>query len=97
VRSRIELEPRFLGPGYGVATDASRAAVRRFAEEANLHLETTYTGKTAAALLARAKPGKTILFWDTFSSADIAPLVAKADPRTVPEEFHADLRAAGRL
>jgi 1-aminocyclopropane-1-carboxylate deaminase/D-cysteine desulfhydrase-like pyridoxal-dependent ACC family enzyme len=97
VRSRIELEPRFLGPGYGVATDASRAAVERFMKEDGLQLETTYTGKTAAALLARARSGKTMLFWDTFSSADIAPLVAKADPRTVPVEFHADLREAGRL
>jgi len=76
-----------LGPGYGAATDAARAAVAAAADQ-GLRLETTYTGKCLAGLLERARqagsPGP-LLFWNTFNAVDVeasapAPLAAAALP-----------------
>jgi D-cysteine desulfhydrase len=53
-----------LGPGYGAPTAAAEAAVAR-AAAAGLTLETTYSGKALAALLARREPGA--LFWLTYA------------------------------
>lgn len=60
-----------LGAGYGYATPASEEAVAWAAND--LALETACTGKALAACLRycerRARPGETVLFWNTFSSA----------------------------
>jgi 1-aminocyclopropane-1-carboxylate deaminase/D-cysteine desulfhydrase-like pyridoxal-dependent ACC family enzyme len=82
---RLEVVGGFLGPGYGAATPASAAAVARAADREGLRLETTYTGKTLAALIARP-PTRTapLLLWDTFSSADLAALGRGAEERVVP-------------
>lgn len=97
---RLTLDGLELGPGYGVETPAARAACTRFAE-LGLELETTYTGKAAAAFLrragARALRGRRVLFWHTYSSADLGPLLSTADAAALPRPFHAALRAGGRL
>ena len=50
------------------------------AAAAGLRLEPTYTGKAMAALLADAASGaldgKRVLFLNTYSSVDLAPLLA---------------------
>ena len=60
-----------IGRGYGHATPAAAAAVKE-AARVGLSLETTYTGKALAALLAHAAAGqldgKRVLFIDTYSS-----------------------------
>ena len=67
----LEVRDGFLGDGYAAATAESREAVA-LAEANNMHLETTYTGKALAALVADARAGKlagkTTLFWNTYSS-----------------------------
>jgi D-cysteine desulfhydrase len=67
----LEVRDGFLGDGYAAATAESRDAVA-LAEANNMHLETTYTGKALAALVADARAGKlagkTTLFWNTYSS-----------------------------
>jgi D-cysteine desulfhydrase len=63
-----------LGPGYGASTPAAERAVR-IAAGAGLALETTYTGKCLAALLARlreASPDEPVLFWNTYNAVDVA-------------------------
>jgi len=63
-----------LGPGYGAATPAALRAVR-IAAETGVALETTYTGKCLAALLARlpsASHEEPILFWNTYNAVDVA-------------------------
>jgi D-cysteine desulfhydrase len=75
-RRDFDLEPRFAGPGYGVATPEAREALAWAAEA--LHLETTYTAKALAACLAwchAASGSGTVLFWNTHNSADfpVAP------------------------
>ncbi|HKL62552.1 MAG TPA: pyridoxal-phosphate dependent enzyme, partial [Woeseiaceae bacterium] len=73
----FEVRDEFLGEGYAVPTAAAREAVEWAAAEPGpglgLKLETTYSGKALAALLADAASGRldgrTVLFWNTYSSA----------------------------
>jgi D-cysteine desulfhydrase len=79
-----------LGDGYGAVTEAARQAVAR-AREADLRLETTYTGKCLAALLAReaagALPGPA-LFWNTYNGIDVeAAAPAPLDAARLPARF----------
>jgi 1-aminocyclopropane-1-carboxylate deaminase/D-cysteine desulfhydrase-like pyridoxal-dependent ACC family enzyme len=92
-RARAELTARFevtldyLGEGYGVPTCASERASRE-ALRCGLALEETYTAKAFAAALDRVALGRdrTVLFWNTLSSADLSPLLGDA-PR--PHELDA--------
>ena len=79
-----------LGPGYGAPTPAGREAVSD-AARCGLQLETTYTGKTLAALRARRSqwPARPVLFWNTYSSVDTA---ARAPRPLDPEQLPARLR-----
>lgn len=84
----LTVDHRFYGGGYGVASDAARAAVDT-ARLGSLELEPTYTGKAFAALLSDARAGlldgKRVLFWHTFSSADLTPLLARTPgPSAMP-------------
>jgi D-cysteine desulfhydrase len=80
-----------LGPGYGAATPAARAAVAT-AAGLGLETETTYTGKCLAAVIERLRGGVAprgpILFWNTFNAVDVekrapAPLDPLALPRSL--------------
>jgi 1-aminocyclopropane-1-carboxylate deaminase/D-cysteine desulfhydrase-like pyridoxal-dependent ACC family enzyme len=76
---RLQIEARFAGKGYGrPSAEGDRAA--DLAARAGLVLEPTYTAKTFAAALDRVAHGgyKQILFWHTFSSAPLAPLLERA-------------------
>ena len=89
--SELQVDGRFYGGAYGRPTPEAERAVERAASSGIL-LETTYTGKTFAALVADAEAGlldgKRVLFWNTFSSADLAPLLAAApDPATLPRRL----------
>jgi D-cysteine desulfhydrase len=75
-RPRLRVESRFLGPGYGVPSAESLAAVAD-AARCGLRIDPIYTGKALAALLADARAGrldnKRVLFIQSFSSIDGAP------------------------
>lgn len=68
----LTLREEWFEPGYGVVTPQTEEAVA-FAASAGIALETTYTGKAAAALLADARAGRLegrrVVLWDTYSSA----------------------------
>ena len=87
-RSDLALEVRegFLGEEYAHATHAAREAVS-IADTWGLDLETTYTGKALAALLADARAGvldgSAVLFWNTYNSRPLDPGRVVAD--RVPE------------
>ncbi|MGB8297304.1 MAG: pyridoxal-phosphate dependent enzyme, partial [Polyangia bacterium] len=72
----LEVRDGFLGEEYAAATPESLEAVALAAAH-NIHLETTYTGKALASLVADARAGKlagkTVLFWNTYSSTSITP------------------------
>lgn len=68
----FELRDDWFEPGYGVVTPETLEAVR-LAAASGIRLETTYTGKAFAAMVADARAGelagRRVLFWDTYSSA----------------------------
>lgn len=88
---RLHIATDYLGRGYGYATAAGERATTLAAEQ-GLVLEPTYTAKAFAAALDRVTEGgfKRVLFWHTFSSAPVQPLLAGA-PSTA--ELPATLRA----
>ncbi|MEM7121442.1 MAG: D-cysteine desulfhydrase family protein [Pseudomonadota bacterium] len=64
----IQLDDRFLAPGYGLLNDATKDAIERAAREEALILDPVYTGKVMAAFLdhaSRAASGQSLLFWHT--------------------------------
>jgi 1-aminocyclopropane-1-carboxylate deaminase/D-cysteine desulfhydrase-like pyridoxal-dependent ACC family enzyme len=82
---RLEIDSRWLGEGYGKPTEAGERAIAR-AAEAGIVVDSTYTAKTFAAADARVRAGdvKTLVFWQTYSTAPLAPLLVGApSPREV--------------
>jgi D-cysteine desulfhydrase len=81
----FELRDDWFEPGYGVVTPETTVAVDAAAAR-GVKLETTYTGKAMAALMADAASGalggERVLFWDTYNSA---PMPAPGDVTTLPE------------
>lgn len=70
-RIAIDVDDRFVGAGYGIATDASREAQSLFARTEALFVDHTYTAKAAASLVWHLREGRfgderaTVLFWHT--------------------------------
>jgi D-cysteine desulfhydrase len=91
--ARPEVQTRWIGTGYGAPTAAGEAAGTAAARHDGLTLESTYTQKCLAALLAEGgaagRPGP-ILFLHTFSSVDPAAGVdVLPEPTALPAPFHA--------
>ena len=87
----LEFRNEQFGGGYALATDASLASVKLAAEQWDLRLETTYTGKALAALLADRDAGllddRNVLFWNTYCG-DMARLPKYPDNvEGIPEEL----------
>jgi len=83
----FELQEDWFEPGYGVVTPETIEAVE-LAARSGIKLETTYTGKAFAAMVADARAGtltdSQVLFWDTYNSA---PMLALGDAETLPPEL----------
>lgn len=81
----LELRDDWFEPGYGVVTPETTAAVET-AWSAGVKLETTYTGKAMAALMADARAGllgdKRVLFVNTYNSA---PMPQPGEVSSLPE------------
>ncbi len=98
------VEHGFFGGAYGRSTRAADEAVAR-AAAVGLTLEPTYTGKAMAALLSDARrgalDGKRVLFVHTYSSVDLAPLLAQGPgpsglPGALRRHFDAGVAAPER-
>ncbi|HEY6462691.1 MAG TPA: pyridoxal-phosphate dependent enzyme [Polyangiaceae bacterium] len=89
MRRRLSMDVRFLGQGYGLATDAGDEATAVAREAAGITLDPTYTAKAFACALwhVRARRAPRILYWHTLSSAPMAPLLEGA-----PDENALDVR-----
>ena len=66
----IEVDDRFVGDGYGIATDGSREAIELAARTEAIFLDPTYTAKAMAGLIAyvrqqKFKDNQKVLFWHT--------------------------------
>jgi len=69
------VDDRWLGAGYGASTSKAIDGVDACADLASL--ETTYTGKAFAAVLADRREGPT-LFWQTHNTQPLGPLLQGA-------------------
>jgi D-cysteine desulfhydrase len=84
------LDASQLGAGYGSETDSAREALAA-ARNSGIELETTYTAKCLAALLAHSRKSSAlagpVLFWNTFNGSQVSTpppqLAASALPSTV--------------
>ncbi len=67
--AEIEIDDRFVGDGYGIPTAASDEAATLCARSEGIFVDSTYTAKAAAALIARIRSrelaGGTVVFWHT--------------------------------
>jgi D-cysteine desulfhydrase len=88
----------YLGSGYGIKTVKSQNAVDKVfeleGENKGFHLDTTYTGKTMAALfdflLLCENKDKNILFWNTYNSNSLDSYLkdTKFNFKNLPKKLH---------
>ncbi len=80
----------YYGGEYGGVTDKGLEAIKILKETENIQLETTYTGKTFAALLDYAKknPDEKILFWNTYNSIELPDIKDKVNYKDLPSDLH---------
>lgn len=95
LRAGLEVDRRFLGRGYGHATDSGREAIRRFALVAGLDLDTTYSAKAGAAVLhaVRERRSGPFVYWATKSTAPL-PAVDRRALADAPRSMRRWLRQA---
>jgi len=94
----FQLIKGYLGSGYGVKTIKGQDAVDLIYElegkKGDFKLDTTYTGKTMAAMLdflkKKENKSKTVLFWNTYNSNDLDKYLreTKFDFEKLPKKFH---------
>jgi len=70
LRDEVTVLDEFIGPGYGIDTPESQAAINLLARAEGIILDPVYTAKAMAALVAWVRQGKltekdTVLFWHT--------------------------------
>ena len=89
---KVSFRSEFLGTGYADTTPECIEAVRTIAELEGLPLETTYTGKALAAMIADAGAGKlagkSVMFWNTYSSRPLPDDLEKVAIELIPESLH---------
>jgi len=87
----FDLELNYYGGEYGRMTPESKAAVDLMKETEGIKLETTYTGKTLAAMLDfvknnRSLNGAPVLFWNTYNSVDYSDTIRQCGGfKTLPK------------
>jgi len=91
-RTNIRLRNSFFGEGYAQATPEAENAIVFAKEQLDICLESTYTGKAMAALLADLQEPETealnILFWNTYYAMPVTvPTDHALDEKALPEEF----------
>jgi len=89
----VRLEAGYVGATYGAPTAAGAQALEQLRATESIVLETTYTAKCLAAMLADVHSGSLagvpVLFWNTYSGVDPAThLGPLPDYRELPAAFH---------
>jgi hypothetical protein len=97
--ARLTVDGRFLGRGYGFGTELGDRATARFAAAGGPPLDSTYSAKSAAYVIAArqavsARGSGPILYWATKSSA---PLPSSVLPEGTPRAVKRFLERAERL
>jgi len=89
----MELLTDYFGAEYGRFTREGLEAIELVKRHADLELEGVYTGKAFAGLAGTARKkklsSKTVLFWNTYNSADLSHIVSQHNCSELPQEFKA--------
>lgn len=90
--SRFEFREGYLGAGYAQATPGGLEAMQLARELADLSVETTYSAKALACLIADARGGRltgcTPVFWQTWNSQPKPPGLDGVDVQRLPVSLH---------
>jgi len=89
-RTRVEVDHRFIGKGYGHATPEAEAGARDVSKVIGAPGEITYSGKAFAGLRRQVAehPDDVVLFWATLSSVGRTP-TRMAPPDGAPTDIAA--------
>ena len=94
-RIRVRIRDEFFAGGYAHTDESTDNAVAVARGEMDLQLETTYTGKAMAAVLAdlsRSASGR-VLFWNTYNAAPLPGAgVSDLCLENLPEQFQRYLK-----
>ena len=98
-RAKVRYRDEFVGDGYTKPTPASDRALRLAEEQLGLTLESTYTAKAFAALLADARDAAVQregqVFWNTYNAVELPRKVGFTFEDTgLPREFERYCAAA---
>lgn len=88
-RIRLRMRHDFFAGGYAQWDEETATAIALARDQLGIRLEGTYTGKAMAAMLhdLRADPEESMLFWNTYNSADITVPDSPPDIDVLPGEF----------
>ena len=89
--SGFRIETDWLGPGFGQASPQAEEAATLVAESEGIGLDSTYTAKAAAALLALRGRGTLTgptLYWHTYDALSAPSTFGREDYRRLPPAFH---------
>jgi D-cysteine desulfhydrase len=95
LRALLRVDNRFIGRGYGKSTPSGREAIELFRRSPGLELDTTYSGKSAAAVVHMIREGEVgpVLYWSTKSTA-VLPEVRDEELEWVPAVMKRWIRKA---
>ena len=89
--AHLEFRTEFAGDGYALPTAESLEAVAMARDLEGFKLDTTYSGKALACLIADARSGRladcTPIFWQTWNSRPYPPGLKQTDLSHVPAAF----------
>lgn len=88
----LVIRNEFLGEGYARKTELSARAAELMQRQTGIPMNIAYSAKAFGALMNDAAreeglKGKAVLFWNTFNSRDLEPLIKDADYRQLPQAF----------
>ncbi len=91
VAARLEFRAEFAGKGYALPTPECQEAVALARDLSGLRLDTTYSGKALACLVADARAGRlagpTPVFWLTWNSRPYPAGLGDVDASALPPAF----------
>jgi D-cysteine desulfhydrase len=86
------IRDEFFGAGYGESTPGGVEAVELMQRTEGITLETTYSAKACAALIADVRSGRIgnapALFWNTYNAIPLSTSAAAVDYTLLPQPFH---------
>lgn len=88
----ITIVENFSGNEYGLCTQETQNAIKLLFEHERIKLDSTYTGKTFAALVHDStlhnQNNKIILFWNTFCDDSYDDILGFDEYKKLPDVFH---------